>query len=146
MPIDQLRRHPAELIELRIPPRIDIRRVFRLPRVLVQRIPPALRQTRHPRMIEEIPLPQNREFVPVPDQAFDIAHGTNVTRARRWKILMWRGAQVAYTLRVTKIEAQAPTSLEFADLKPRGNVHPSPEDWSDQILYFLLPDRFSEAR
>jgi glycosidase len=46
----------------------------------------------------------------------------------------------------TEIEPQAPTSLEFANLKPRGNVTPSPADWGDQTLYFLLPDRFSDTR
>jgi glycosidase len=38
------------------------------------------------------------------------------------------------------------TSLEEVDLTPPGPVHPSPADWSDQILYFLLPDRFSDGR
>ncbi len=42
-------------------------------------------------------------------------------------------------------EASAPTQLRAADLKPRGNVHPSPVDWRDQVFYFLLPDRFSDA-
>ncbi len=44
-----------------------------------------------------------------------------------------------------EIEKDAPTSLEFANLKPRGPVHPSPADWGDEILYFLLPDRFSDG-
>ncbi len=46
----------------------------------------------------------------------------------------------------TPIEPTAPTSLEFVDLKPRGEVFPSPDDWADQVLYFLLPDRFSDGR
>src|SRR5690349_73123 len=46
----------------------------------------------------------------------------------------------------TEIESTAPTSLEFANLHPRGSVHPSPENWDSQILYFLLPDRFSDGR
>src|SRR5688500_17961334 len=47
----------------------------------------------------------------------------------------------------TVIEADAPTTLAAADLKPRGAAKPhrSPSDWRDQILYFLLPDRFSDA-
>jgi glycosidase len=45
----------------------------------------------------------------------------------------------------TLIEPTAPTSLEFANLHPRGAVHPSPENWIDQVLYFLLPDRFSDG-
>lgn len=43
------------------------------------------------------------------------------------------------------VEQSAPTELAFVDLKPRGNVHPSPDDWRDQVLYFLLPDRFSDG-
>src|SRR4051794_32191018 len=43
------------------------------------------------------------------------------------------------------IETQVPPSLEFANLQPRGPVHPSPQDWADQVLYFLLPDRFSDG-
>jgi glycosidase len=44
------------------------------------------------------------------------------------------------------VELSAPTELAPADLKPRGSVHPSPNDWRDQVLYFLLPDRFSDGR
>ena len=43
------------------------------------------------------------------------------------------------------VEPSAPTELVFVDLKPRGSVHPSPNDWRDQVLYFLLPDRFSDG-
>lgn len=42
------------------------------------------------------------------------------------------------------IEAQAPDRLSNASLVPRGPVNPSPVDWRDQILYFLLPDRFCD--
>jgi hypothetical protein len=45
----------------------------------------------------------------------------------------------------TQIEQDCPTSLEFANLQPRGAVYPSPADWSDEVLYFLLPDRFSDG-
>ena len=38
-----------------------------------------------------------------------------------------------------------PTALSGASLVPAGSVHPSPIDWRDQILYFLLPDRFSDG-
>ena len=31
-------------------------------------------------------------------------------------------------------------------LKPRGRVFASPSTWRDQVLYFLLPDRFSDAK
>ena len=44
------------------------------------------------------------------------------------------------------IEENAPTRVSDADLKPRGRVHPSPASWRDQVLYFLLPDRFSDGR
>jgi glycosidase len=43
------------------------------------------------------------------------------------------------------VEAQAPRSLEFASLQPRGAVQGSPADWADQVLYFFLPDRFSDG-
>jgi hypothetical protein len=45
-----------------------------------------------------------------------------------------------------QIEQSAPTTLELANLQPRGPVHPSPQDWGNQILYFLLPDRFSDGQ
>lgn len=46
---------------------------------------------------------------------------------------------------MTSIELIAPQKLSEADLKPRGTVYPSPATWRDQILYFLLPDRFSDG-
>ncbi len=46
---------------------------------------------------------------------------------------------------VTRINEETPLELAKADLKPRGPVHPSPVDWRDQILYQLLPDRFSDG-
>ncbi len=46
---------------------------------------------------------------------------------------------------MTVIETTAPVELAQADLRPRGNVFPSPTDWRDQTLYFLLPDRFSDG-
>lgn len=45
----------------------------------------------------------------------------------------------------TVIEPVAPATLAEANLQPRGSVHPSPSDWRDQVLYFLLPDRFSDG-
>jgi hypothetical protein len=36
-----------------------------------------------------------------------------------------------------------PEKLEDTDFKPRTNVFPSPEDWRDQVIYFLLVDRFN---
>jgi len=43
------------------------------------------------------------------------------------------------------LEANTPLDLAAADLRPRGPVHPSPPDWRDQVIYFLLPDRFSDG-
>jgi glycosidase len=34
--------------------------------------------------------------------------------------------------------------IDFAELT-RGPFHPSPEDWADEVLYFLLVDRFSDG-
>jgi glycosidase len=45
-----------------------------------------------------------------------------------------------------QVEPSAPTQLSSAELKPRGTVHPSPDDWRDHVLYFLLPDRFSDGQ
>ncbi|MBF2002427.1 MAG: alpha-amylase [Synechococcales cyanobacterium M58_A2018_015] len=46
----------------------------------------------------------------------------------------------------TQIEPHAPRTLAEADLQPRGRVFPSPVSWRDQILYQLLPDRFSDGQ
>ena len=46
----------------------------------------------------------------------------------------------------TIIETLNPRTLAEADLRPRGQVFPSPTNWRDQILYQLLPDRFSDGR
>ncbi|MGI8912444.1 MAG: alpha-amylase family glycosyl hydrolase [Chloroflexota bacterium] len=45
----------------------------------------------------------------------------------------------------TTIEPVAPETLAAADLRPRGAVYPSPADWRDQVVYFLLPDRLSDG-
>lgn len=47
---------------------------------------------------------------------------------------------------MTTIEEFAPQTLSEANLQPRGRVFPSPANWRDQILYQLLPDRFSDGR
>ncbi len=44
------------------------------------------------------------------------------------------------------IEPSAPETITGADLRPRGRVYPSPSNWRDQTLYFLLPDRFSDGQ
>lgn len=45
------------------------------------------------------------------------------------------------------VEPIAPHQINSEDfsLEPRGRVYPSPCGWRDQILYFLLPDRFSDG-
>ena len=48
--------------------------------------------------------------------------------------------------RFNMIEPVAPLDLASTSLSPRGSVHLSPVDWRDQILYFLLPDRFSDSK
>ena len=44
------------------------------------------------------------------------------------------------------IEETAPTTLAGLDRRPRGPVHPSPASWSDEVVYHLLIDRFSDGR
>lgn len=45
------------------------------------------------------------------------------------------------------LAAPAPRTLAAAraDFPRRDVVHPSPADWRDEVLYFLLPDRFSDG-
>src|SRR3954465_5527769 len=38
-----------------------------------------------------------------------------------------------------------PSSLRSFELPSRTTFHPSPADWRDEVLYFLLPDRFSDG-
>src|SRR5581483_11776333 len=65
---------------------------------------------------------------------------TFVRRAPAASLVGWRPSMA------TPIEDAAPTELAAANLRPRGRVHPSPSQWRDQVLYFLLPDRFSDGR
>ncbi|MTV50447.1 alpha-amylase [Heliobacillus mobilis] len=41
-------------------------------------------------------------------------------------------------------EQAFPRSVRDVKLTPRGQVFPSPTTWRDQVVYFLLPDRFSD--
>ncbi len=43
------------------------------------------------------------------------------------------------------VEEFVPEVTLDVDLEPRGKVYPSPRTWRDQVLYFLLPDRFSDG-
>lgn len=45
----------------------------------------------------------------------------------------------------TSVELTTPARLSDTDLRPRGPMYPSPISWRDQVLYFLLPDRFSDG-
>ncbi len=47
---------------------------------------------------------------------------------------------------MVKVDRTAPTELSKAHLRPRGKVFPSPSEWRDQVLYFLMPDRFSNGQ
>ncbi len=38
------------------------------------------------------------------------------------------------------------TSISELEFEPKGDVHPSPSDWRDIIIYFLLIDRFDNGR
>jgi len=40
---------------------------------------------------------------------------------------------------------QRPDSIREVTL-PRDDYFPSPADWRNEVLYFLLPDRFSDSR
>ena len=51
-----------------------------------------------------------------------------------------------YGFREIRQAATRLTSLAEVNLTPAGAVTPSPADWADQVLYFLLPDRFSDGR
>src|SRR5687768_8612430 len=46
------------------------------------------------------------------------------------------------------LQAAAPRTIAAARASfPRRDVwHPSPADWRDEVLYFLLPDRFSDGQ
>lgn len=41
---------------------------------------------------------------------------------------------------------EKPTSLKEIDFEPQGRVFPSPNDWREQFIYFLLVDRSTAAR
>src|SRR5262245_2842357 len=45
-----------------------------------------------------------------------------------------------------QLSQNRPTSVSGVDLPRREHYHPSPADWRDETLYFLLPDRFSDGQ
>ena len=46
------------------------------------------------------------------------------------------------------LQAAPPRTIEAAraNFPRRDALHPSPDDWRDEVLYFLLPDRFSDGQ
>jgi hypothetical protein len=44
------------------------------------------------------------------------------------------------------LAVQRPRSVRDVALPRRVQAFPSPGDWRDEIIYFLLPDRFSDGR
>ena len=46
----------------------------------------------------------------------------------------------------TQLSQNRPNSVRGIDLPRREGYHPSPADWRDETLYFLLPDRFSDGQ
>src|SRR5205809_4836471 len=40
---------------------------------------------------------------------------------------------------------ERPDSVRLAALPRRTSFFPSPTDWRDEVIYFLLPDRFSDG-
>lgn len=47
--------------------------------------------------------------------------------------------------RVTLFVTSCPTDLTKVSLKPVGRVHPSPADWSEQVFYMVVLDRFADG-
>ena len=45
-----------------------------------------------------------------------------------------------------QLSQNRPASVRGIDLPRRELYHPSPADWRDETLYFLLPDRFSDGQ
>ena len=39
-----------------------------------------------------------------------------------------------------------PRKTKKMDFRPRGEIFPSPCDWRDQFVYFLLLDRFNDGK
>ena len=46
----------------------------------------------------------------------------------------------------TQLSQNRPASVRCIELPRRERYHPSPADWRDETLYFLLPDRFSDGQ
>lgn len=46
----------------------------------------------------------------------------------------------------TVLGARRPAAVREVTLPRRALAHPSPADWRDEVIYFLLPDRFSDGQ
>jgi glycosidase len=46
----------------------------------------------------------------------------------------------------TALQAPRPGAVRGVVLPRRAAYHPSPADWRDEVIYFLLPDRFSDGQ
>lgn len=44
------------------------------------------------------------------------------------------------------IKSKRPASVDEVDLPRRQQFYPSPDDWRNEVIYFLLPDRFSDGK
>src|SRR5581483_9174798 len=53
---------------------------------------------------------------------------------------------MASAFQQAQLATPRPKSVRSIDLPRRLRYHPSPADWRDEIIYFLLPDRFSDGR
>lgn len=53
---------------------------------------------------------------------------------------------MASNFRQVQLGGARPTSIRAVSLPRRERFYPSPADWRDEIIYFLLPDRFSDGR
>jgi glycosidase len=50
------------------------------------------------------------------------------------------------SFRDTVLGQERPSSVRAVDLPRREKFFPSPADWRDEVIYFLLPDRFSDGQ
>jgi len=57
-----------------------------------------------------------------------------------------QGAQKTMAFRDFILGRPRPSRVRGVDLPRRERFFPSPADWRDEIIYFLLPDRFSDGR
>jgi glycosidase len=53
---------------------------------------------------------------------------------------------MAHPFALTLLGEDGPDRISAIPRAPTGGFHPSPQDWRDEVLYFLLPDRFSDGR